>query len=304
MASTRSTHEDGGQRIAAVSVTLGVPAPTIRSWERRYGFPVPPRTDGKHRRYTSTEIDQLRSLRDLITKGYPAAEAVAMLQGGNAAAAPLGPDLRDAVVDAAIRLDADAVRATLDRAAERLGVESTVRDVLMSAMRGIGSAWQNGTCSIEHEHVATEAVRAWLSKQASMAPPPFRSGPIVLACGPTDLHTVGIEAFSLVLARRGWAVRVLGAMTPPETLRAAARSLGAVATVVVSQRSVTRQTAVASIAAAASIPGVRSFYAGDGFAAPSARKKVPGIYLGTDIVAAAGVLESALAPRVASRAAP
>ena len=40
-----------GMRIATVSKLLGVPVPTIRSWERRYDFPAPPRTDGLHRRY-------------------------------------------------------------------------------------------------------------------------------------------------------------------------------------------------------------------------------------------------------------
>ena len=50
--------------IAAVSSLLGIPVPTIRSWERRYGFPVPSRTQGQHRRYTVEEVDQLRKLRD------------------------------------------------------------------------------------------------------------------------------------------------------------------------------------------------------------------------------------------------
>lgn len=62
--------------IAAVSDALGVPIPTIRSWERRYGFPAPVRTRGKHRRYSTREVDQLRALRDAITQGYATKEAV------------------------------------------------------------------------------------------------------------------------------------------------------------------------------------------------------------------------------------
>ena len=66
--------------IAAVSSLLGIPVPTIRSWERRYGFPVPARTQGKHRRYSVDEIDQLRMMRDEITRGHSAREAVDIVQ--------------------------------------------------------------------------------------------------------------------------------------------------------------------------------------------------------------------------------
>ena len=67
----RSGRDDpDGMRIATVSRLLGVPVPTIRSWERRYEFPAPPRTDGLHRRYGDVEFEQLRALRDLVTKGH------------------------------------------------------------------------------------------------------------------------------------------------------------------------------------------------------------------------------------------
>ena len=58
------------------------------------------------------------------------------------------------------------------------------------------------------------------------------------------------------------------------------------------QRSVTRRSAVEAIAAADALPGVHAFYAGDAFAAPAARKDVPGTYLGQDLVEAARVIES------------
>jgi hypothetical protein len=69
------------------------------------------------------------------------------------------------------------------------------------------------------------------------------------------------------------------------------RAIGAVVT---AQRSVTRRTAVEAIAATDALPGVRAFYAGNAFVAPSARKDVPGVYLGEDLVEAAAVIESSL----------
>ncbi len=47
-----------------------------------------------------------------------------------------------------------------------------------------------------------------------------------------------------------------------------------------------------AIAAADTVPGVRAFYAGDAFVAPSARRDVRGTYLGEDLVEAARVVES------------
>ena len=60
------------------------------------------------------------------------------------------------------------------------------------------------------------------------------------------------------------------------------------------QRGVTRRAAVEALAAVQALPGVTGFYAGDAFAARSARRDVPGTYLGVDVLAAAEVLESAI----------
>jgi MerR family transcriptional regulator, light-induced transcriptional regulator len=281
-----------GLSIGAVSEVLGVPVPTIRSWERRYGFPAPPRTNGRHRRYRTGEMEQLRALRDLITKGLSARDSVARLR--NASGVTPEPDPFDAIVRAAIDLDSVGLVEALDRSAGRSGVEETIRRVALPAMREIGARWKAGICDVGQEHLATEAVRTWVARQISMAPPTFRRGPIVLACGPNDLHTIGLEAFAAILARRGWSCRVLGAMTPAAALVSAVTSSRALAAVVTAQRGVTRRAAVEAIDAANTLPAVRVFYAGDAFVTPASRKKVPGLYLGDDVVEGALVLEAAL----------
>jgi DNA-binding transcriptional MerR regulator len=48
--------------IKAVATELGVSAPTLRSWERRYGLASSERTAGGHRRYTDGDVDRLRRL--------------------------------------------------------------------------------------------------------------------------------------------------------------------------------------------------------------------------------------------------
>lgn len=279
--------------ISSVSSLLGIPIPTIRSWERRYGYPTPHRTDGRHRRYSTAEVDLLRALRDEITRGHPAREAVDTVRRGR----PTGGAERDGRIDdfltSAMRLDPIGLRRALDSAVESIGVEAAIRDVGLPAMREMGSRWRAGTCDVANEHLATEAVRVWLARMSAMAPAPFRPGSIVLACGPKDLHSVGLEAFGVLLGRRGWAVRPLGPLTPAASLVTALRASEAWAAVVTSQRNVTRRAAVEAIAAAAAVPGVHAFYAGDAFSSPASRRDVPGTFLGDDVVGALDTIESA-----------
>lgn len=47
-------------RTNAAASMLGVSANTLRSWERRYGHPLPRRTDGGHRIFELSEIEALR----------------------------------------------------------------------------------------------------------------------------------------------------------------------------------------------------------------------------------------------------
>jgi len=284
---------DARLTIAVVSELLDIPVPTIRSWERRYGFPAPARTQGRHRRYTVAEADQLRMLRDEIARGHATRDAVDLVRKATTLVGPRH-ELLERLLHHAMRLDPAGLRETLHASTEVIGVEHTIRDVALPAMREMGSRWQAGVCDTAHEHLATEAVRVWLARQSAMAPPAFRPFPLVLACGPKDLHTIGLEAFGVVLARRGWSLRTLGPLTPVDSLVAAVRAAEARGAVVTSQRSATRRPAIEAIEAAARLPGVRAFYAGMGFAPPAARKDVPGTWLGDDVLEAAVILERTL----------
>jgi MerR family transcriptional regulator, light-induced transcriptional regulator len=277
--------------IAEVSELLGVPVPTIRSWERRYGFPSPARTSGKHRRYTLGEVDSLRAVRDEITRGHRARDAVAIVR--SRVGAPSGrSEFLERFTEGATALDADDVRRSLDQAAELLGVDRAINEVALPGMRELGDRWKAGRCDAANEHLATQIVRQWFARLAALAPPPYRRRPLVLACGPTELHTIGLEAFAVVLARRGWSCRVLGAMTPVDALVSAVRTSRAAGAIVSAQRSVGRRGAVEALRAVSAIPGVNALYGGNAFATARAREDVPGRYLGTDLEEAADLVES------------
>ena len=220
----RAADDPDGMRIATVSRLLGVPVPTIRSWERRYEFPAPPRTDGLHRRYGEVE---LAAAARATRSGDEGAQHTRC--GGTGTERRGGPVRGWVPFRAGRRRCAGARhRATsgrarrINRAAGRRGHHPPGNPAGDARDRRAveGRPVRRRARALCHRG----AFAAWLARQAFLAPPPFRPHPIVLACGPQDLHTIGLESFAVILARRGWPCRVLGARTPTEALVSAVQA--------------------------------------------------------------------------------
>jgi methanogenic corrinoid protein MtbC1 len=271
--------------IQQASHLLDVPAPTIRSWERRYGVPITGRSTGGHRRYAQVQLDQLRRMRDLIARGRRAVEAAALVKAGHGTSP--GP-LVEAFLQAAREMAPGSIARTLDAARESLGLDLTVDEVLLPAMREVGEWWHSGRIDVSHEHLATNATQAWL---AAVRPPgPMRpQPPIILSCGPQDHHTLGLEAIGALLRQRQWDCRMLGARTPAESLARAVAETDAVAVVLVSHITAGRPAAVEALRSPQLLQR-HVFYAGGAFGSPRARHRVPGHYLGTNIAQAAELI--------------
>lgn len=195
---------------------------------------------------------------------------------------------------ACLDLKPDVLRRVLDTAHHELGLGATVDLVLMPAMRQVGTWWAAGTCDVGQELLTTEAVRGWLARVTAHAPPPRHPQPILLACGPRDRHTLGLEALTALLAQQRCSSRLLGARTTRQTLLMATTATPVAAVVLVSHLSIHRQPAVEVLKALAETDRPL-FYAGNAFGLPSARDAVPGIYLGENLQEAAGLLRKATA---------
>jgi hypothetical protein len=284
--------EVDGLPISEVSRLLGVPVPTLRSWELRYGIPDTSRSVGNHRRYFPDQLHALRLMRDEIVRGKRASAAAHSVR------AVLGMDgparaLIDEFLVQSSSGDPAGLHEVLWRAERTLGLGPCIDDVLMPSMRQVGLWWETGRCDVAEEHLTTESVRGWLNDVTSFAPIPNQAGPVLLACGPSDLHTLGLEALASIMRYRGWTCRVLGARVPAESLLTAARGTGAVAVVVASHVASGRLRAVESIRRC-DRAGMTTFYAGNGFGSPKSRVGVPGLYLGTRLEDACGLIEGRL----------
>lgn len=277
-----------GFQIGQVSEILGVPAPTLRSWERRYGLPVSTRSAGGHRRYTTGELQQVRLMRDEIARGLSASQAarsvIRLLDDEHPGKTHIAKLLR-----ASERSDPAAIRGVLDTSLDEIGLSGTIDLVVMPAMRQVGDWWASGRCGVAQEHTTTETIRGWLARLTTLAPAVSYEPLVLLACGPRDQHTVGLEALAALLAAQGHGARLLGPRTSERTLVAATIASGAAAVVVVSHLRAQRRPAV-DVLRAVSATGVATFYAGNAFSFAEQRAGVSGTYLGESLSAAATVV--------------
>lgn len=64
----------------AVVQQTGIPAPTLRAWERRYTFLSPRRADNSYRRYSERDIVVIRWLKARIDSGMSISQAIALFR--------------------------------------------------------------------------------------------------------------------------------------------------------------------------------------------------------------------------------
>ncbi len=69
MVSSTSESSEATYRIGAVSRLTGIPADTLRVWERRYGVVEPGRAEGRFRLYTRDDISRLALIKQLVDAG-------------------------------------------------------------------------------------------------------------------------------------------------------------------------------------------------------------------------------------------
>ena len=66
-----------GIRTNAAAELLGVSPNTLRSWERRFSYPKPRRTQGGHRQYDLSELESIYRVLSFIALGSDGGSASA-----------------------------------------------------------------------------------------------------------------------------------------------------------------------------------------------------------------------------------
>jgi DNA-binding transcriptional MerR regulator/methylmalonyl-CoA mutase cobalamin-binding subunit len=224
--------QGGPYRIHAVSALTGVPEPTLRAWERRYGVPTPERTPSGYRLYGEREVAQVREMQRLCAEGMAAAEAARAVAEestfrATAARGEVEPYAQsvNGILDAIERFD----DVELDRQLRRamfLGSTGAVADrVILPALERIGGKWHDGEFSIAQEHFGSHRLGTTMRDLVRLSVREDAEIRTVVACFADEDHDIGALAAAMRLATWGLRPIFLGARTPPDAVRSAVETL-------------------------------------------------------------------------------
>lgn len=220
--------------IGAVAELTGVPAPTLRAWERRYGIPCPERSDGGHRIYCERDVDLVRRLRRLTEEGVPPRVAAERIRRAPPIPTPSpAPDADEPyavvvarIVEAIDRFDPDGLETELRRGLLLGSTLAVYERVMVPVMRVLGERWSHDDpLSIAQEHLTTEVMGHVAQDLHRLARPVDPVGLAVIACVADEQHVLPLYAIAFRLAQRRIRAVVLGARTPPEVIGVAVERL-------------------------------------------------------------------------------
>jgi DNA-binding transcriptional MerR regulator len=198
-------------RTNAAAEMLGVSPNTLRSWERRFSYPSPRRSEGGHRQFELAEIEALRRA-FAQTNNISSAISIARERGTGMGSAG---GLREALE----AFDHERADRLLEESLAVRSVERTVESMLLDAVQAL-----LGDTSAEPQNPSPEYGFAWryaggwLAAAQRVAPPATREQGVVIfdAGRPLNIDTLHVQALELFLRRAG--LRVL---TLPVELQAA-----------------------------------------------------------------------------------
>jgi DNA-binding transcriptional MerR regulator len=214
--------------IGEVAAVTGVPAETLRTWERRYGFPAPERSEGGHRLYSRAAVSRLRQAVRAIDMGYrPGAvlqmgeeelsglvrDALALLERVGAADRDAPPEPFELVGlwgEYARAYDVSALERSFERAWYTHGVEEFLATYTTRLEFEVAEQVRQGSMEARHAGFLMGRMRGFLDTHLRGAV--CRSqGPLVL-CVTSELVDdlgVGYHAAAVLMALSGCKVLTL-----------------------------------------------------------------------------------------------
>lgn len=204
-----------GIRTNAAAELLGVSPNTLRSWERRFGYPKPRRTQGGHRQY---DLGELESLRRALHETHNISSAIELArQRGE------GPSTPSRLLDAWDHFDEGVADRVLEESLAVRSVDRSVEEVLLPALE---LAEERDAREAERE-LAFRWATGWMHAARRVAPTATRpQGVLLFDSSPRlDLESLHVQALELGLRRAGFRTLLLAFDLPPERVVRAIRAL-------------------------------------------------------------------------------
>jgi MerR family transcriptional regulator, light-induced transcriptional regulator len=205
---------------------LGVSPNTLRSWERRYGFPRPHRSPGGHRQYALAEIE---SLRMMLAETHNVSSAISLARERGD-----GPSSSTRLAAVFSAFDEERANRMLEESLALRSFERTVEGVLLASVEELVDEKHT---TPEYEFSWRYAI-GWMSAMRRLSPPASRTESVLVfdASGPNDLDALHAQALELLLRRAGLRTLTLTAAIEPTRLARAVRALTPQAVVLTGRR--------------------------------------------------------------------
>jgi MerR family transcriptional regulator, light-induced transcriptional regulator len=180
-------------KTSEAAALLNVSPNTLRAWERRFGYPKPQRSPGKHRLYTHGEI---AALKDALQEGLSISSAVSRAREGLSADA-------DTLIGALASFDRDRADSAMEAALALRSLERSVEEILLPSLEELEQKY--GVDSARWAFAARWA-SDWLKRAQRLTPPPVRNVSLVIGDASRDEldpDAPAIRALELLCARAG-----------------------------------------------------------------------------------------------------
>ena len=203
-------------RTNAAAAMLGVSPNTLRSWERRFGYPAPQRTEGGHRQF---ELAQIEALRNAFEQTGEISSAVAIARERGA-----GPPTHHGLRSALSRFSAEQADLVLEQSLAVRSLERTVESVLLGAVQSLGEDAQDASAEY---CFAWRYATGWLAAAHRVAPQATREEGVLIfdATRPLELDALYVQALELFLRRASLRVLTLPVELQANRLRSALAAL-------------------------------------------------------------------------------
>ena len=184
-------------KTSEAATLLNVSPNTLRAWERRFDFPKPQRSQGKHRLFTHGEV---AALRDALQEGLSISSAVSRAREG------LSTDT-NSLVGALLSFDRERADRAIEAALALRSVERSVEEVLLPSLDDIGK--RRGAESAAWAFASNWGAD-WLRRAQRLTPSPVRGNALLIGDASRDEldgDSPHIRALELFCVRAG--IRVL-----------------------------------------------------------------------------------------------
>ena len=184
-------------KTSEAATLLNVSPNTLRAWERRFDFPKPQRSQGKHRLFTHGEV---AALRDALQEGLSISSAVSRAREG------LSTDT-NSLVGALLSYDRERADRAIEAALALRSVERSVEEVLLPSLDDICK--RRGADSAAWAFASSWGAD-WLRRAHRLTPSPVRGSAILIGDASRDdldSDAPHVRALELFCVRAG--VRVL-----------------------------------------------------------------------------------------------